>query len=103
MKYTAKTSKITPYTPVAILKDFAVLGLNSLTIGLIFGLGSALVTKNYRSLAKKPIIETALCFCFAYLAYVVSEIVHASGIITLLVSGILMAHYTWYNLSKLGK
>lgn len=103
MKYTSATAKITAYTPVAIAKDFAVLGLNSLSIGLIFGLGVALITKNYRSISKKPIIETCLLFCFAYVAYIVSEMVHASGIITLLVTGILMAHYTWYNLSQMGK
>jgi NhaP-type Na+/H+ or K+/H+ antiporter len=70
---------------------------------LLFGLASALVTKNYRAFSKKPIIETTLLFCFAYLSYVVSEVVHASGIITLLVTGVVMAHYSWYNLSELGK
>jgi NhaP-type Na+/H+ or K+/H+ antiporter len=77
--------------------------MNSLIIGLLFGLASALVTKNYRAFSKKPILETTLLFCFAYLSYVVSEVVHASGIITLLITGIIMAHYSWYNLSELGK
>lgn len=44
-----------------------------------------------------------MLFCFAYCAYVISEIMHASGIISLLTSGIVMAHYTFYNLSAPGK
>lgn len=44
-----------------------------------------------------------MIFCFAYVSYVVSEITKNSGIITLLTSGIVMAHYTWYNLSTQGK
>lgn len=38
-----------------------------------------------------------------YLSYSVGEIVHVSGIISLLTSGVLMAHYGWYNLSPQGK
>ena len=44
-----------------------------------------------------------MLFCFAYLSYVISEIMGASGIISLLTSGIVMAHYTFYNISAPGK
>jgi len=37
------------------------------------------------------------------MSYTVGEIVHMSGIISLLTSGIVMAHYAWYNLSPQGK
>jgi NhaP-type Na+/H+ or K+/H+ antiporter len=44
-----------------------------------------------------------MIFCFAYIAYSLAELFHYSGIISLLTSGILMAHYTWYNLSPQSK
>jgi NhaP-type Na+/H+ or K+/H+ antiporter len=42
-------------------------------------------------------------FCTAYICYVISDIAEYSGIISLLSCGIVMAHYTWYNLSPQGK
>ena len=44
-----------------------------------------------------------MIFCFGYLSYVVCEVAGYSGIISLLTSGVVMAHYTWYNLSPQGK
>ena len=44
-----------------------------------------------------------MIFSFGYIAYLISEMNHYSGIITLLVSGIVMSHYSWYNLSPQGK
>jgi sodium/hydrogen exchanger-like protein 6/7 len=56
-----------------------------------------------RFLTVSSIKETLLIFSFGYLAYSTGEIAHMSGIITLLTSGIVMAHYGWYNLSPQGK
>jgi len=44
-----------------------------------------------------------IIFGFGYLSYLVSEVAECSGIISLLTSGIVMAHYSWYNLSSQGK
>jgi len=44
-----------------------------------------------------------LIFIYAYLSYIVSEMVGFSGIISLLTSGIFMASYAWYNLSLGGR
>jgi NhaP-type Na+/H+ or K+/H+ antiporter len=44
-----------------------------------------------------------MIFCFGYLSYVISEVAENSGIISLLTAGVVMAHYTWYNLSPQGK
>ena len=60
---------------------------------------SALLFKKFRFLTETPIIEVNLVFCFAYIAYCVCELIEFSGIISLLTSGIVMAHYTWFNLS----
>ena len=82
-----------------IVSDFAVLGFFSLLFGIIFAILSALLMKQARSLTKSPVVECAMIFCFGYLAYISAELCHYSGIISLLTSGIMMAHYTWYNLS----
>jgi NhaP-type Na+/H+ or K+/H+ antiporter len=47
--------------------------------------------------------ETLLIFLFGYAAYLISDLLHMSGIISLLTSGVIMAHYAWYSLSPQGK
>lgn len=60
---------------------------------------SSLIMKQFRSLTRNPTAETMTIFIFGYLSYVISEMSNNSGIITLLTCGIIMSHYTWYNLS----
>jgi NhaP-type Na+/H+ or K+/H+ antiporter len=103
MKYTARTSEITLKTPFTITADFLQLAFNSLFIGLIFGLLSSYVLKTCRVFSKNPVQESMMIFCFGYLSYVISEVAENSGIISLLTAGVVMAHYTWYNLSPQGK
>lgn len=61
------------------------------------------MTCKIRLLSHNTILECNLVFCFGYLSYSIAELIHCSGIIALLVSGILMAHYTWYNLTTQSK
>jgi len=96
-------SKLDGSAPLTILKDFTVLGFNSLAIGIVFALFSAYILKRFRVFSRNPVMETMMIFCFAYLAYVTAEISGNSGIITLLTVGVVMAHYTWFNLSPMGK
>lgn len=103
MKYTSKNSVITVKTPFEIITNFFGLGINSLFVGIIFGLLSSYILKRFRVFAQNPVSESMMIFCFGYLSYVISESAHYSGIISLLTCGIAMAHYTWYNLSPQGK
>ena len=103
MKYTAVNSVISAITPIHILGSFFSLGFNSFFIGVVFGLLSSYILKTFRAFSKSPVSESMMIFCMAYLSYVISETAHYSGIITLLTSGVVMAHYTWYNLSPQGK
>ena len=50
-----------------------------------------------------PVMECVILFGFAYVSYCLSEIVECSGIISLLTCGVIMGHYTWYNLSPQSK
>jgi NhaP-type Na+/H+ or K+/H+ antiporter len=79
------------------------LGALSLLIGVFWGFLSALFFKHVRSLTHNAINQAVVLLCFAYLSYLSSEMLHESGIISLLVCGIVQAHYTYYNLSSLGQ
>lgn len=103
LKFTSGGEKVDGSAPLKILKDFSILGFNSLLIGIVFALLSAYILKTFRIFSKNPVMETMMIFCFGYLAYVVSEISDNSGIISLLTTGIVMASYTWFNLSPMGK
>lgn len=54
-------------------------------------------------MTKTPVSECAMIFIFAYVSYVVAELMHVSGIIALLTCAIFQANYAWYNLSPQGK
>jgi len=82
--------------------DFILLGIESILIGIFFGLSQSYLMKKVRSLTRDPVAECAIIFAVAYISYVVAEMLKMSGIITLLTCGITMAHYGWYNLSPQG-
>lgn len=99
MEYSDEESQFTSSTPFKIIGSFLYLSIMSVLVGVIWSIISSLLTKYMRFLTTNPIVECNLIFCFGYLAYGSSEFIHCSGIISLLTSGILMSHYTWYNLS----
>lgn len=101
--YTSQKTEIDWKAPFEISVNFVKLLLDSVMLGLFFALFSSYLLKNYRAFSKNAVGETTIIFCFAYIAYLTSEVTKASGIITLLTTGIVMAHYTWYNLSPQGK
>ena len=59
--------------------------------------------KKLRFLAHNPVIETVIIFFFGYASYVISEVLELSGVISILVAGISMSHYMFYNISDSGK
>jgi sodium/hydrogen exchanger 8 len=103
MEYSGPESEFTIGTPFKIIGSFIKLSLLSVFCGVAWSIVSSLLLRNMRFLTVNPIIECNLIFCFGYLAYSTAEFIHCSGIIALLVSGILMSHYTWYNLSPQSK
>ena len=59
--------------------------------------------KKLRFLTHSPVIETIIIFFFGYASYIMSEHLELSGVISVLVSGISMSHYMFYNISDTGK
>lgn len=99
MEYSGPESEFTMTTPFKILEDFFSLSFISVFIGFTLGIISSIVFAHFRALTHSCMIECSLVFSFGYLSYSIAELIHCSGIIALLTSGVLMAHYTWYNLS----
>ncbi len=71
----------------------------SITLGMGFGLLCSILIKRTPNINKHPERETTLVIMMGYLAYVVSELLDFSGIMTIFICGVTMNHYAWYNLS----
>jgi solute carrier family 9 (sodium/hydrogen exchanger), member 8 len=76
--------------------------LFSCLIGLSCGLLHARLLILLPSLRCHPIHQTSLLFLFGYLSYTLAELFsrHASSILSLLITAITLAHYSFYSLSK---
>ena len=80
-----------------ISRFFAVF-FGSAVIGTLVAMISSLVLKHI-DLYTNPSLEFALMLCFIYTPYALAEGVHLSGIMAILFCGLVMSHYTHYNLS----
>jgi NhaP-type Na+/H+ or K+/H+ antiporter len=86
-----------------ISSRFSLMFYSSGFLGLLFGLASALLTK-YLAFDKSSLsLEISLLFLTAYASYMFAELFHLSGIMSILVCGLTMSHYTHENLSTAGR
>jgi NhaP-type Na+/H+ or K+/H+ antiporter len=83
--------------------QFILLAIYSVSIGIIAGIFSSLLFKWFRFFTHSSITETLVIFIIAMVTYFISEAFELSGMISLLTCGVIMGHYTWYNLSPQGK
>jgi len=90
-------------TVFIILGQFILLGVVSLAIGIFFGFLGSFILKELRFLTVSAIKETLFIFSMGMLSYTVSLVGDMSGIISLLTTSIILAHYAWFNLSPQGK
>ncbi|XP_044734996.1 sodium/hydrogen exchanger 8 [Chrysoperla carnea] len=77
---------------------FCMMFFASAGIGVIFALISALLLKHV-DLRKNPSLEFGMMLVFTYAPYVLAEGIHLSGIMAILFCGVVMSHYTHFNLS----
>lgn len=80
------------------IRRFFEMFFESAILGALFGLLSALILKHI-NLRRTPSLELSTMLIFSYLPYGLAEGLHLSGIMAILASGIVMSHYTHYNLS----
>ncbi|KAI0866895.1 Sodium/hydrogen exchanger family-domain-containing protein [Xylaria cubensis] len=71
----------------------------SLGIGVVVGVGTALVLK-FTYVRRYPHIETCLIVLITYASYFFSQAVRMSGIVSLLFCGITLKHYAYFNMSR---
>jgi len=83
---------------VAFVKIF----FGSSLIGVVSAALSALITK-YVDLRQHPSLELGMMFIFAYAPYGLAEGLQLSGIMAILFCGIVMSHYTHFNLSPVSQ
>ncbi|VDL79254.1 unnamed protein product [Nippostrongylus brasiliensis] len=74
---------------------FLCVSLGGLSIGLICGFLSALITKFTKHVR---VVEPVIMFGMAYLAYMGSELFHFSGIIGIIACGLFQTHYSCGNI-----
>lgn len=67
------------------------------------GLFSSLVTKKLRFISENTVMETMIVLIFGFCSFATAEIFHFSGVISVLLTGIIMSHYLFYNISTTGK
>lgn len=84
------------------LFDFVVAFLGSLVLGIVFSVAVARFMKlvDFR---KTPILELSLAATFMYMPFVLAELLHLSGIVTVLFAGIACRRYVEPNLSETSK
>lgn len=86
-----------------MIGNFFLLSLVSALIGLAGGLISGLMTKHFRFLTRNSVHETFLLITIAFLTYYIADLLKMSGIISIIVTSVMQAQYSWYNLSPQGK
>lgn len=92
-----------------ILGNFVLTVVASVGIGLVTGISyhysaliCSLIFKHGRFLVNSEITQVVITYLFGILSYVIAELLDMSGVITVLVSGVALAHYNFYNLSPGG-
>ncbi|XP_045104907.1 sodium/hydrogen exchanger 2-like isoform X2 [Portunus trituberculatus] len=89
--------EVTGWQYVLAVVAFGVVVFGGLLIGVIFGCITALVTK---STTDVRVVEPLALLGLSYLSYLTAELFHFSGIISLIVCGLIQAHYAFQNISQ---
>lgn len=87
-------------TPVIVSVNFVHMTVISVLIGIVIGIVAALLLKYCRFLNSANIQEILILFSSGFVGYVISEIMHYSGIISLFTCSIMLIHYAYYNCSE---
>lgn len=83
-----------------IVFDFIRIFIGSAVLGAASGAGGALVLK-HTNLFRSPSLEMSFFLVMAYFPYFLCDGLGMSGIMGILVNGVVLAHYAHYNLSKI--
>ncbi|XP_052104403.1 Na(+)/H(+) exchanger beta-like isoform X2 [Mytilus californianus] len=76
--------------------SFFVVSFGGIAIGVVFGMITAVITKYTEHVR---VIEPLSVFVLAYMSYLMAELFHFSGIISLIACGLTQAQYAFHNIS----
>ncbi|KAL7125608.1 hypothetical protein ABFS83_14G128300 [Erythranthe nasuta] len=85
------------------IRHFFYLFTASTLLGVAIGLLSAYIIKKLNFGRDSAYHELALMILMAYLSYILAELFEFSGILTVFICGIVMSHYTLYNVNTLSR
>lgn len=89
------------YTFFEVLLNFLVLVLGSVVAGAVSSVFAIYLSKKMRFMSKdKGVTETGFLFIIGFITYIFTELLGFSGSISLLLYGILLNHYNFYNMSE---
>lgn len=91
------------YTIFALIGQFLKDSILSLLIGVAVGLFGTWVFKSMRFLTHSCVLETAIILYLGYVSFTICELTKLSGVLSVLVTGVVLAHYNFYNVSPIGK
>eukprot|EP01012_Entosiphon_sulcatum_P016727 TRINITY_DN21618_c0_g1_i1.p1 TRINITY_DN21618_c0_g1~~TRINITY_DN21618_c0_g1_i1.p1 ORF type:complete len:690 (-),score=110.74 TRINITY_DN21618_c0_g1_i1:130-2166(-) len=96
-----KCNPVTAKTLGLAFGSFVWIFVGSILIGTACGLVSALLFKHLNFYKHDDLVcmELTLLCCFAYISFMLADGCHLSGIVSIMFCGIVMAHYTYNNLS----
>lgn len=83
----------------SFLVDFMISFVGSMTLGLLCGLGSALLLKLI-DMRHARLLELSLYIIVMYFPFFLAEVLHLSGIVAILFTGMASKHYASCNLSE---
>ncbi|KAJ4981583.1 hypothetical protein NE237_032420 [Protea cynaroides] len=93
-------SRLDVWAALYVLGDFFYLFLASTVLGAATGLLTAFALKSLYFGRHSTDREISLMGLMAYLSYMLAELLHLSGILTVFFCGIVMSHYAWYNVTE---
>lgn len=98
--------KFDPVTSTVVIESigyFLYLFLTSTVLGFGVGLLSSYTLKKLYFGRHSTDREVAMMILMAYLSYMMAELFRLSGILTVFFCGVVMSHYTWYNMTESSK
>ncbi|HEX6343834.1 Na+/H+ antiporter [Umezawaea sp.] len=68
--------------------DFLLAAVGGIAVGLVVGFATAFV----RSRLDEPVLDTALSFAVPFIAYLPAEAIHGSGVLAVVIAGLILGH-----------
>ena len=75
----------------------------SILIGFLVGMITSWIFKTMRFLTHSCVLEISIIVLIGYVSFTICEMLHLSGVLSVLVTGVVLGHYNIHNISAMGK